>query len=844
MNTRYLLSLVPVILFVSRAAAAPQEVEFKLHEPGLKAVVIDHNDTESFLGLQLDSAGRLYAGCREALFVYEPAPGGLYQPPRLLFKFPKDSWVYDIAVRGTDLYVATHTAIYLMEGAVTRREGLQAKRLVWGLPMMEGYDMHQGVHGMAFGPEGDLYFNNGDEIINYGGYGRPDHWSHWTYFHGSKSTRVTGCGGTFKISPDGEKFEVIASGTRNTCGLSFDRNWNLFAPDNDHESLPNLYVPGRLLHLTQGAYYSWPRGWMPEKAPWRADMLATMHPDLGRYVPTGQAYYDDTFLPESCANSLYVAEWSSGKLLRYPLTPEGASFKVEQKEFLSCPPEVRPVGVTVGRGGRIFTSVCHMKGNEASPIYQSEIVMITRADDTDAAPFQAWEDMSRPVESLYQALESPSWQASSRAHMELLRRGPSASAAAAGKLEGAKPGTSFHNHLLWLAAAGGALDKVVPYLTSPVAETRHQALRAVIRFGPGPDTGLLEKALDDSNLQVVQVALAALRKRPEPTLEAKVLLQAHGTDRLLRQSAVQVLAAGLTPSGIQELCESESAPDRLTGILVAGQRLTMPPLEGPLPDEWPLDPMASVVPYADGTVDLPRQGRLGNFTMAEVWAKMKKSPEAETLFALLERRLHDSVSMNAQEAAFFLRLLKDSRTDSQCAEILGIHDDARAKQTPLAGASSEGITELPDAYRNIDWEKQSAGGDAEHGARLFTERGCYVCHAAKPGDAGGGGPSLTGAGSRFSVAYLVDAVITPNKSVSPIFQWTLLTKRDGAALAGLITGETAEDLEVLLPAGVRQTVKKADVIKREQQARSPMPEGLVRSPQELGDLLAYLTSLK
>src|SRR6266550_4046177 len=208
-------------------AANPPAVERQAYamlqlQAGLKSVVIDSDDRESFLGLQLDSAGRLFVGCREALFVYEPKEGGLYQPRQSLFRFPKDAWVYDIAIRGDDLYVSTHTAIYFLEGAVKKREGLIAKRLVWGLPMMKGFDTHQGIHGLAIGPEGDIYFSNGDEIVSYGDFKRPDHWSHWTYFHGSKSTEVTGCGGLFRISPDGEDFSVIAVGTRNSCGIAFD----------------------------------------------------------------------------------------------------------------------------------------------------------------------------------------------------------------------------------------------------------------------------------------------------------------------------------------------------------------------------------------------------------------------------------------------------------------------------------------------------------------------------------------------------------------------------------------------------------------------------------------------
>ncbi|MEI7776822.1 MAG: c-type cytochrome, partial [Verrucomicrobiota bacterium] len=257
---------------------------------------------------------------------------------------------------------------------------------------------------------------------------------------------------------------------------------------------------------------------------------------------------------------------------------------------------------------------------------------------------------------------------------------------------------------------------------------------------------------------------------------------------------------------------------------------------------WQLDPMKTVVTYVGETVDLSARGLMGNFTFADVWAKHTKSADDENLFALLERRLNDPDSNNAKQAAFFLRLLKDPRTDAQCAALIGGGNVVNA--APLKNATSTGITELPEAFKNLDWKKETASGDAKNGAALFAARGCAVCHSVKPSDAGGGGPALQGAASRFTLDYLVEAVITPNKTVSPIFRWTLVTKKDGTNIAGLITGETAGDIELLLPAGVRVSLKKELIAKQEQQDRSPMPEGLIQTTAELRDLLAYLVSLK
>jgi hypothetical protein len=64
------------------------------------------------------------------------------------------------------------------------------------------------------------------------------------------------------------------------------------------------------------------------------------------------------------------------------------------------------------------------------------------------------------------------------------------------------------------------------------------------------------------------------------------------------------------------------------------------------------------------------------------------------------------------------------------------------------------------------------------------------------------------------------------------------------ALAADGMGETAAEVEVLLPSAVRLTVKKNEIAVRELQNRSPMPEGLVRTPAELSDLLAFFLMQK
>src|SRR2546423_15328966 len=110
----------------AKAQPLPRFSDYRLVDSELKVVGIDSDATESFLALQLDSAGRLFAGGREAPFVYEPARDGLDQPRQLLYRFLKNSRIYRLAIRGADLYVDTHTAVYVLEDAVLKRRVINA----------------------------------------------------------------------------------------------------------------------------------------------------------------------------------------------------------------------------------------------------------------------------------------------------------------------------------------------------------------------------------------------------------------------------------------------------------------------------------------------------------------------------------------------------------------------------------------------------------------------------------------------------------------------------------------------------------------------------------------------
>jgi len=824
-------------------ATASAKGEYRLTDPDLKLVTVDSDPQVSFLGLAADGVGRLFAGSREALFVYEPAAGGLYQPRQELFRFPKDAWVYDIAIRGHDLYVATTTALYLLRDGVVKREGLAAERLMWGWPV---FHVHQGLHGMTFGPDGDLYLSLGDELVYYGDYRRrPDHFGHWPIYHGpdNAATPYTGEGGVLRLSPDGRKLSVIANGTRNDCGLAFDEQWNLFGNDNDHEGMPNDYVPGRLLHITPHSYFNWPRGWMIEKQPWRSDLLDTMSPDLGRYVPIGMAYYGDAFLGEKYRHALLVPEWGSRKIARYPLQAAGDSFKTKEEVLLTGDGDARPVSVAVGRGGRLFAVVCFMVHNEGSPMYRSDLVMVTRANDPANAPFMAFDEVAASREQLLAELGNPNWSNRFRAHTELTRRGDSSARLA--NLDAESPTAP---HLIWLAASNPAARGEVQKLAGHAdAGIRAEAVSALARFGVTGASEFFMASLKDNDPRVRQAALAGLQDQTTE-LPFDAVVTAAGEDfSHIRQAANFLLAQRATVAQLRALCSSPELPRRRAGVVALGFRLSLPPWDQPLDPTTSLDASkkdAYRITYAGGGEEvLTERARMGNFTASEAWASRNKTSDDLALLDLLRDRLTDADANLGKQAALYLRLLADAQTESQVNALLGFPAPPQ-KAKPIANATTTGLMELPEAYAKLDWVKEAAAGDPQKGQELFNTRGCTVCHGIKEGEAGGGAPSLAGAGSRFSAQYIVESIITPNKVVAPLFRWTLAKLKNGDIVTGLITSETGAEVEFLLPAGVRRTVKKADIVSRELQDRSPMPEGLIQNPAELRDLVSFLLGQK
>ncbi|MBY0586462.1 c-type cytochrome [bacterium] len=184
------------------------------------------------------------------------------------------------------------------------------------------------LHGIRRGPDGWLYFIAGD-----GSGLLPEQ---VTSRSSPVANPVGGC--LVRLSPDGQRVEIVADGFRNPYDFDFNTVGDIFTYDSDNERCVGLpwYEPTRVYHVEVGGHHGWLGG--KDKNIYR---LPPYFPDvtppaatLGRGSPTGVAVYHHHQFPEHYHGGLFVLDWTFGKVHYLPLVPNGASYQTEPEMFL------------------------------------------------------------------------------------------------------------------------------------------------------------------------------------------------------------------------------------------------------------------------------------------------------------------------------------------------------------------------------------------------------------------------------------------------------------------------------------------------------------------------------
>ncbi len=282
------------------------------------------------------------------------------------------------------------------------------------------------LHGLAWGPDGRLYFGVGDR-----GY-------HVRLPDGRvlEPTLGPGRGAIFRMNADGSGLEVFATGVRNPQELAFDDHGNLFTGDNNGDGGD----AARVVYLVEGGETGWAMPYQTldgdyVRGPWVAEKLWELqHPSQPAWVlppvahiangPAGFVHYPGLGLPDRYRDHFFLCDYAympgrSG-IWSFALEPAGAGFELVDRHAFAW--SVLATDFDFGWDGRMFATVFDQIG-------QSQSIVEWRHPESRADPRVAelartaaerMQDQGR--DRLLELLAFPDQRLRLRAQYELARR--------------------------------------------------------------------------------------------------------------------------------------------------------------------------------------------------------------------------------------------------------------------------------------------------------------------------------------------------------------------------------------------------------------------------------------
>jgi len=173
----------------------------------------------------------------------------------------------------------------------------------------------------------------------------------------------------------------------------------------------------------------------------------------------------------------------------------------------------------------------------------------------------------------------------------------------------------------------------------------------------------------------------------------------------------------------------------------------------------------------------------------------------------------------------------------------------------LAGAKGAGEFQLRLRRKSATADHErltlaalSRAGNPEHGRQLFLnveKTLCAKCH--RVGDQGERiGPELTGLGSRFSKAYIVESVLEPSRTIAPSFETLVVTLKNGKVVSGIKVADTDTSVTLADNEAKQHVLARSAIEDIRKGSVSTMPDGLEKrlTEDEFVDLMSFLANLK
>ena len=407
------------------------------------------------------------------------------------------------------------------------------------------------TNGIAMGIDGWIYVAVGD-------YG-------FQKAVGADGTAISNRGGAVvRVRPDGSNLEIYSTGMRNIYDVAIDPFLHVFARDNTNDG------DGwntRLHYIPQNSFLGYPTHYTN----FATEHFPTMF-DYGGGSGVGAVWMQDPAWPEPYRNTLLTADWTVNKILVNPVTPAGASFGVQQQDFLTL---VRPTDLVVDARSNLFVS--SLSGGQFR--YTADTVgYVFRVKPTGVNTAAPAVGTMTPAQ-LVATLRSLNAVHRQHAQDELVRRGGDAAALRGlEQLIGdrAAPAESRVAAMFTLKqiAGAGANRVLAQAAADPDARIRALALRALADRKDqlaGVEPALFTRALNDADDHVKAQAINGLVRLGAVDAAEAILPLTASSDQGLAHLAVQAVVRLGAADAALRVVDSGTPAARAGALRALGQ---------------------------------------------------------------------------------------------------------------------------------------------------------------------------------------------------------------------------------------------------------------------------------
>ncbi|MBC7964542.1 MAG: c-type cytochrome [Fuerstia sp.] len=604
-----------------------------------------------------------------------------------------------------------------------------------------------------------------------------------------------------QVSPDGQDWQLVASGFRNEYDIAFSPDGELFTYDADMEwdvGSP-WYRPTRVNHVTSGAEFGWRSG----TGKWPAyypDSLGSVV-DIGPGSPTGIAFGTGAKFPAKYQKSLFISDWSYGVMYAVHLTADGSTYTGEAERFIAA----APLPVTDLVINPVDQAMYFTIGGRRT---QSGLYRVTYKGEESTAPVVAEKDAGSDLRDVRHKLEA------------------------------------LHH-----ADVPDAVAQAWPFLGHADRTIRFAAR---IALEHQPIASWQEKALaENSSTDAKLTALLAVARCGGKELQLP-LIQSMSQLNPEKLSESQMLSA-LRVMGLCFIRMGEPDPQLARDISAILNRFY--PAKSPAVNR---ELCRLLVHLNDSEVAAKTLALLAKAPSQEEqihyvyclralksnWTMKQRKEFFEWFVTSTTLRGGNSFSgfiKNIRQEAI------DHLTDAEKAELKEVLEAQPTGTANLVEAASRPVVrewKVDDLLADV--ETGLTGRSFDNGRKMFQVTACFKCHRFA-GDGGIVGPELTAVARRYNARTMLEAIIEPSKVVSDQYEANIFVLDSGKQVVGRVVNLNNDKIMVcenMLEPGNLTNVSRDEIEETLVSKTSMMPNGLINTlnKDEVLDLVAYLQS--